>query len=190
MKKLLISMLILLTLLTACRSDIAPGSDGEDSSGKETFQSRREKYSEGLKKELQSDLEDMDDLTEYVIDLTISEDLFSIQGYQKTSYTNLEEGDLESLDLTLGELLVPWDEHLDEEKARITIRQLLTMTSGISRPEGTAEEYFTWLAAEDQVAWVLEHPLRSPPRGAVPPGQRRRPPPLGGPDPGHGEEPG
>jgi CubicO group peptidase (beta-lactamase class C family) len=75
----------------------------------------------------------------------------------------LETGDLTSLDQTLGELLVPWDDHLDEEKARITIRQLLTMTSGISRPYGTAEEYFDWLDAPDQVAWVLEHPLRSAP---------------------------
>jgi CubicO group peptidase (beta-lactamase class C family) len=75
----------------------------------------------------------------------------------------LEAGDLQSLDQNLGELLAPWDQHLDGEKAAITIRQLLTMTSGVSRPEGTAEEYFEWLAAEDQVAWVLDHPLHSAP---------------------------
>jgi CubicO group peptidase (beta-lactamase class C family) len=75
----------------------------------------------------------------------------------------LEEGYLTDLDQTLGELLVPWNEHLDEEKAGITVRQLLTMTSGVSRPEGTAEEYFLWLEAPDQVAWVLEHPLSSHP---------------------------
>jgi CubicO group peptidase (beta-lactamase class C family) len=72
----------------------------------------------------------------------------------------LEAGHLESLDQTLGELLIPWQEHLDEEKARITVRQLLTMTSGIVRPTGTPEEYFEWLGAADQVAWVLGHPLR------------------------------
>jgi CubicO group peptidase (beta-lactamase class C family) len=75
----------------------------------------------------------------------------------------LESGHLESLDQTLGELLVPWSHHLDDQKAGITLRQLLTMTSGISRPYGTPEEYFEWLEAEDQVAWVLEHPLRYTP---------------------------
>jgi len=75
----------------------------------------------------------------------------------------LERGDISSLDQTLGELLVPWDDKLDEEKAGITVRQLLTMTSGVSRPEGTPEEYFAWLEAPDQVAWILEHPLRSQP---------------------------
>jgi CubicO group peptidase (beta-lactamase class C family) len=72
----------------------------------------------------------------------------------------LESGHLQSLDQTLGELLTPWHEHMDTEKAEITIRQLLTMTSGIVRPRGTPEEYFEWLEAGDQVAWVLDHPLR------------------------------
>ena len=72
----------------------------------------------------------------------------------------LKTGDLQNLDQTLGELLSPWNQHLDEQKAGITVRQLLTMTSGISRPYGTPEEYFEWLADEDQVAWVLDHPLR------------------------------
>ena len=72
----------------------------------------------------------------------------------------LETGELHSLDQTLGELLAPWNQHLDEQKAGITVRQLLTMTSGISRPTGSPEEYLEWLAQEDQVAWVLDHPLR------------------------------
>ncbi len=72
----------------------------------------------------------------------------------------LESGHLSSLDQTLGEILTQWQEHLDAEKAAITVRQLLTMTSGIVRPYGTAEEYFEWLEANDQVAWVLDHPLR------------------------------
>jgi CubicO group peptidase (beta-lactamase class C family) len=75
----------------------------------------------------------------------------------------LEAGDLESLDMTLGELLLPWHQLLDDEKAGITLRQLLTMTSGFSRPAGTPEEYFEWLEMDDQVAWVLGLPLRSIP---------------------------
>jgi CubicO group peptidase (beta-lactamase class C family) len=75
----------------------------------------------------------------------------------------LETGYLQSLDQTLGELLSPWGQYLDDKKAGITVRQLLTMTSGISRPYGTVDEYFEWLAHDDQVAWVLDRPLRSNP---------------------------
>ena len=75
----------------------------------------------------------------------------------------LDAGYLESLDQTLGELLEPWEQNMNEEKAGITLHQLLTMTSGVSRPERTMEEWENWMAAEDQVAWVLNHPLISAP---------------------------
>jgi CubicO group peptidase (beta-lactamase class C family) len=75
----------------------------------------------------------------------------------------LDRGYLEGLDQPLGELLVPWSDHLDQDKAGITIRQLLTMTSGVSRPAGSPEEFFTWMDQMDQVAWVLDLPLLAPP---------------------------
>jgi len=75
----------------------------------------------------------------------------------------LDRGYLTSLDQRLGDFLVPWSDHLDPEKADITIRQLLTMTSGVSRPSGTPDEFFIWMAQENQVAWVLDLPLLASP---------------------------
>jgi len=56
----------------------------------------------------------------------------------------------------------------DPQKAGITLGQLLTMTSGLDFPEmdtyATGPSLFqTWLAAPDQVAWVLARPLTAPP---------------------------
>jgi CubicO group peptidase (beta-lactamase class C family) len=75
----------------------------------------------------------------------------------------LDQGYLESLDQCLGDFLDPWSEHLTEAQAQITLRQLLTMTSGVARPRGTPEEFFTWMEEENHVAWVLDLPLRALP---------------------------
>ena len=75
----------------------------------------------------------------------------------------LDRGYLTSLDQRLGDLLTPWNEHLDSEKADITIRQLLTMTSGVSRPAHTPDEFFNWMAQENHVGWILDLPLLAPP---------------------------
>lgn len=75
----------------------------------------------------------------------------------------LDRGYLEDLDHSLGDLLVPWSGHLDGEKSDITIRQLLTMTSGVARPAATPEEFLTWMAQGDHVAWILDFPLLAPP---------------------------
>lgn len=79
----------------------------------------------------------------------------------------LDRGCLQSLDQNLGELLgssvVP-----DPQKAAITLRQLLTMTSGLDFPEmatyaAGATLYNTWVDAPDQVAWILARPLTAAP---------------------------
>jgi CubicO group peptidase (beta-lactamase class C family) len=79
----------------------------------------------------------------------------------------LERGCLRSLDQTLGELLGP-AAVADGRKAAITLRQLLTMTSGLDFPEMASYTsgpslYQEWISAPDQVAWVLARPLTASP---------------------------
>lgn len=76
---------------------------------------------------------------------------------------SLDRGYLEGLGDRLADLLGPWSGHLDEVKSEITVRQLLTMTSGVGRPSGGPEGFFVWMAQEDHVAWVLDQPLLAPP---------------------------
>lgn len=76
---------------------------------------------------------------------------------------SLDRGYLEGLDDRLADLLGPWSVHLDEVKSDITVRQLLTMTSGVGRPTGGPEGFFAWMAQDDHVAWVLDQPLLAPP---------------------------
>jgi CubicO group peptidase (beta-lactamase class C family) len=79
----------------------------------------------------------------------------------------LDRGCLRSLDQTIGELLGP-STVSDPEKAAITLRHLLTMSSGLDFPEmasyGTgASLYQAWVTAPDQVAWVLARPMTAAP---------------------------
>ena len=76
---------------------------------------------------------------------------------------SLDRGYLESLEDRLADLLGPWSGHLDEVKSDITVRHLLTMTSGVGRPAGGPEGFFIWMAQEDQVAWILDQPLLAAP---------------------------
>ena len=79
----------------------------------------------------------------------------------------LDRGCLRSLDQTIGELLGPATVS-DPEKAAITLRHLLTMSSGLDFPEmasyGTGPSlYQAWVTAPDQVAWVLARPMTAAP---------------------------
>jgi len=79
----------------------------------------------------------------------------------------LDRGCLRSLDQTIGELLGPATVS-DPEKAAITLRHLLTMSSGLDFPEaasyGTgASLYQAWVTAPDQVAWVLARNMTAAP---------------------------
>jgi CubicO group peptidase (beta-lactamase class C family) len=79
----------------------------------------------------------------------------------------LDRGCLRSLDQTIGELLGRTTV-ADPEKAAITLRHLLTMSSGLDFPEmafyGTGTSlYQAWVTAPDQVAWVLARPMTAAP---------------------------
>ena len=81
--------------------------------------------------------------------------------------TALDRGCLRSLDQTLGELLGPALVS-DPQKAAITLRHLLTMTSGLDFPEMASYAsgpslYNAWLSSPDQVAWVLARALTATP---------------------------
>ena len=79
----------------------------------------------------------------------------------------LDRGCLHSLDQTLPELLGPAAVP-DPTKARITLRHILTMTTGLDCPEMASYTtqtnlYQTWMNAPDQLAWVLDRPLSAAP---------------------------
>jgi len=79
----------------------------------------------------------------------------------------LDQGCLHSLDQTLGELLDP-SVTGDPQKAAITLRHLLTMSSGLDFPEmstytSSPSVYTQWFNAPDQVAWVMARPLTATP---------------------------
>ncbi len=79
----------------------------------------------------------------------------------------LDTGCLTSLDETLGELLGP-TLVTDPAKAGITLRHLLTMSSGIDFPEaagwaGGPSVYNAWIQSPDQVAFVMARPLTAQP---------------------------
>ena len=75
----------------------------------------------------------------------------------------LERGYLRSLDQNLGELLGPLAPS-DPAKAAITLRHLLTMTSGLGGDElADPSLYNQWAAAPDQLAYVWDLPLIASP---------------------------
>ena len=79
----------------------------------------------------------------------------------------LDAGCLTSLDQTLGELLGPTLVS-DPAKAGITLRHLLTMSSGIDFPEaagwtGGPSVYGAWIQSPDQVAFVMARSMTAQP---------------------------
>lgn len=74
----------------------------------------------------------------------------------------IDTGCLTSLDQTLGELLGD-QAPIDPAKAAITLRDLLTMSSGFDWVEHGAVGYSDWAASPDQVQYVLSRPLVAPP---------------------------
>lgn len=72
----------------------------------------------------------------------------------------IDEGYIESVDQTLADYLGSVVDELDPEKGAITIRHLLTMSSGLPWiEEGEDSEYTDWVSAPDQVEYILEKPL-------------------------------
>ena len=78
----------------------------------------------------------------------------------------LDSGCLRSLDQTIGELLGPLV--TDPAKAGVTLRHLLTMSSGIDFPEASfyatgPSLYNAWALAPDQVAFVMARSMTASP---------------------------
>jgi CubicO group peptidase (beta-lactamase class C family) len=69
---------------------------------------------------------------------------------------------LRSLDQPIGEALGP-KAPTDPAKTAITLRDLLTMSSGFTWLENGAEGYNAWITAPDQVDYVLARPLADTP---------------------------
>jgi CubicO group peptidase (beta-lactamase class C family) len=76
----------------------------------------------------------------------------------------IDRGYIESVDLPISRYLEPLVDSLDAEKGKITIRQLLTMTTGLEwQGLGGANEFMRWASAPDQIDYVLDKPLVEPP---------------------------
>ncbi len=72
----------------------------------------------------------------------------------------LDKGYLSSLDQQLGEFLKAPEYIITPDKARITIRHLLTMSSGFAWNEmNSVNEYNNWISADNQVQYLLNRPL-------------------------------
>jgi CubicO group peptidase (beta-lactamase class C family) len=73
----------------------------------------------------------------------------------------IDQGLVRSVDETVGDYLAPVLPSLEPEKGRITIRQLLTMTSGLPWLELGSEEqdYFAFVNFPDPLLWILSRPL-------------------------------
>ena len=77
----------------------------------------------------------------------------------------IDQGLIRSVEETIGDYLTPVVPPLTADKAGITIRQLLTMTSGLPWLELGSEEqdYFAFVSSPDPLLWILNRPLEHPP---------------------------
>lgn len=71
----------------------------------------------------------------------------------------IERGHIEGLGQPIGELLPEEVAALTPEQAEITIRHLLTMSSGFQWDENGGDDYNTWISSEDHISALLERPL-------------------------------
>ena len=76
----------------------------------------------------------------------------------------LERGDIRSLDDPVADYLGSLVPDLDPEKGAITIRHLLTMTSGLEWDEtGGFGSYIEWIRSGDHLGHLLARPFAAPP---------------------------
>lgn len=76
----------------------------------------------------------------------------------------LARGHLSHLDEPIGPHLLPLVPDLEPAKGAITVRQLLTMTSGLEWDEtGGFGSYVEWIRADDPLRFVLERPFVAEP---------------------------
>jgi CubicO group peptidase (beta-lactamase class C family) len=77
----------------------------------------------------------------------------------------LDQGVLRSLDQTVGETLDPIVPGLARDVRSVSLRQLLTMTSGLPWRElnSNVQDYGPWVSSPDPLRWILEKPLEAAP---------------------------
>ena len=73
----------------------------------------------------------------------------------------IDKGFIKSVDQTLVDY--PVTGSLDQQKRQISIRHLLTMTSGLQWNEVNGPEYSTWISSGDQIEYVLQKPFVATP---------------------------
>jgi CubicO group peptidase (beta-lactamase class C family) len=80
----------------------------------------------------------------------------------------IDQGLIRNVDQTIGDYLTAVVPPLPAEKSAITIRQLLSMTSGLPWLELNSEQqdYFPFVSSPDPLLWILNRPLEHAP-GAV-----------------------
>ncbi len=73
----------------------------------------------------------------------------------------IERHALHGLDQTVGEILDPVVPGIAAEKQAITLRQLLTMTSGLPWRElnSVEQDYSAWVSSPDPLRWILDQPF-------------------------------
>lgn len=75
----------------------------------------------------------------------------------------IERGVIKSVEQTLADFLPPVVGNLDEQKGKISIRHLLTMTGGFEWREIGGPEYNDWIRSSDHIDYVLQKPLVAAP---------------------------
>ena len=76
----------------------------------------------------------------------------------------IDKGYISNEDITIGNYLQPYYSSIDSIKASITIRDLLTMSSGISGNELLdISAYLNWFNAPNQIVYTLTRPMESEP---------------------------
>ena len=76
----------------------------------------------------------------------------------------IARGDIDGLDDPIGDYLDGVTGRIEPDKRAITVRQLLTMTSGLEWDEsGGFGSYIDWIRSGDYLGFVLEKPLTSAP---------------------------
>ena len=76
----------------------------------------------------------------------------------------IDKGYLQSENDSIGDYLLPYVSTIDAVKANIKIRDVLTMTSGITGNElATPAEYNDWFSSPDQLTYTLNKPMAHQP---------------------------
>ncbi len=75
----------------------------------------------------------------------------------------ISDGDLQSIDQTVGELIPDVGEAHGSEKADLRIRDLLTMSAGLEWREDELDEYLDWRRSADPIGYYLARPVTDEP---------------------------